>query len=175
MRGHLLEVSDRIMGTLTASYSGDEAVRSGQTMLFRNVTKILVDSTEKARVWIAAVVLEELRKTPEILKSNFTLLDVVCIGYNPKLSPAGLPLFKTRNRGLRRQLEETIGGDLEVNIEIYGEYSTARRSNEVSADVAFNDLAEVSACSPLEFCTEMHENHNGTVSSTLNCYKGFNQ
>jgi len=49
---------------------------------------------------------------------------------------------------------------LEVNIEITGEYSTARRSDEVSADVAFNDLVEVSACTVyLEFCTEMNETH----------------
>jgi hypothetical protein len=151
VRGQLLEVSDRMLGTLTASYSGDEAVRSGQTMIFRNVTKIIAKTQEIARVKIAAVVLEELKKIPEILQSDFVILDVVCIGYNSRPSPAtqtrGLPLFKTRNRGLRRQLEEIIiGGDMEVNIEITGEYSTARRSDEVSADDAFNELAEVSAC-----------------------------
>ena len=163
MRGQLLEVSDRIMGTLTASYSGDEAVRSSHTMLFRNVTKIIAGTQEIVSVRIAAVVLEELRKSPEIQQSNFVILDVVCLGYIPKPSPAtqarGMPLFKTRYRGLRRQLEQKIGGDLEVNIEITGEYSTARR-DEVSADVDFNDLTEVSACVVyLEFCTEMHETH----------------
>jgi hypothetical protein len=163
VRGQLLEVSDRIMGTLTASYSGDEAVRSSQTMLFRNVTKIIAGTQEIVSVRIAAVVLEELRNSPEIQQSNFVILDVVCLGYIPKPSPAtqarGMPLFKTRYRGLRRQLEQKIGGDLEVNIEITGEYSTARR-DEVSADVDFNDLTEVSACVVyLEFCTEMHETH----------------
>ena len=55
VRGQLLEVSDRMLGTLTASYSGDEAVRSGQTMIFRNVTKIIAKTQEIARVKIAAL------------------------------------------------------------------------------------------------------------------------
>lgn len=179
MRGKLFEVSDRIKGTLNATYAGEEASTSNQMLTLRNVAQINAKNEDVARVNIAAVIREELEKSSDIKQAQFMIFDVICTGF--KVIPAnaprtrGLPLFKNRHLELWRQLEISVGGDLEVYIEVTGGYSTSQRSDEDMADADFGAVIEVSVCGVLLNSVPKCMIHNGTVFFCPPCNKGFNQ
>lgn len=139
VRGWLLEVSDHILGTLQASYTGDEAVRSVQVMVLPDVEEYPEDVAA-----VCEIVQEILDNSTIIQNSNYTILEVECLGFEIVYNvPAdGRGIFKTRlNRGLRRVQE--VLGDANVEFRVTGEYTQANRVDEEEKDMEFDTLLEV--------------------------------
>ena len=120
VRGWLLEVSDHIMGSLKATYTGEEAVRSVQIMVLPDVEEYPenVDA-------VCEIVQEILANSTVIQESSYTILDVECLGFEIiyDLKPQTRGIFKNRQRGLRR-LQQTVLGDANVEFRVTGKHKT---------------------------------------------------
>ena len=139
VRGWLLVVSDRILGTLQASYTGDEAVRSVQVMVLPDVEEYPEDVAA-----VCEIVQEILANSTIIQNSNYKILEVECLGFEIvyNVPTDGRGIFKTRlNRGLRRVQE--VLGDAKVEFRVTGEYTQANRVDEEEKDMEFDTLLEV--------------------------------
>jgi len=136
VKGWLLEVSDRIAGNLTASYSGDESVRTEQIVVFTGVIEE-PGPDEKAEFCdaIENVLVESA--------TDFTILGVSCSNFDYIESG---DLFKARHRMLHRGLQGGDAGQLTVEFKVHAEYTPASRAEEeVVKDDEFAKLVEVSS------------------------------
>jgi len=133
--GWLLEVSDRIMGTLQGSYTGDESVRTVQVMILQDVESYPDDLDA-----VCEVVEEILANSTVIESSNYTILAVECLGFEFVYEVPGL--FKNRHHRGLRSLQEL--NDASVEFRVTGEYTQANRVDEEVKDEEFDTLLEVS-------------------------------
>lgn len=132
----LLEVSDTIAASVTASYSGDESVQTIQTMTLQNV-----ENEPENEDAICEVVQEKLQKAEAL--TAYTILAVNCLDIEliPAEGASGAPGETRKIFNLRRRM--TLG-DLVVDFEVYAEYTPALR-DEKQEDAHFAELVEVSA------------------------------
>ena len=146
VRGWLLDASDRVKGNLTAVYAGDRAAHTTQIMTIENLDQEPENAEE-----ICPIVFQALSTSQSLAGSSFAILDVTCT------NPVWIPregIFKTRRRDrgrlLRRQLQTTVLGDLNIEFTVSAEYTPAsREKEEVKKDEEFAELVEVSI---LELC-----------------------
>ena len=133
----MLEVSDRIMGTLQGSYTGDESVRTVQVMTLQDVESYPYDIDA-----ICEVVEEILSRSTVIESSSYTILAVECLGFEFVYEVPGL--FNNRyHRGLRRLRSLQELNDASVEFRVTGEYIHTNQVDEEVKDLEFDTLIEV--------------------------------